>query len=157
MLLEHGDAVPDHRGELAGAVAQDEAQELRAVAPAPHLGGAHQQGLVDLLAVGEVADEHGPNRRSPSGWTGGLRRGRGATLRHPGTGRAAYRASDMADDRNPPQEAPDPDRWWTLGAVCVATFMLLLDITIVNVALPDIQSDLESSFRTCSGSSTPTR
>ena len=29
-------------------------------------------------------------------------------------------------------------KWWTLVAVCVATFMLLLDITIVNVALPDI-------------------
>src|SRR3954449_11283638 len=33
-------------------------------------------------------------------------------------------------------------RWWTLLAVCVATFMLLVDITIVNVALPSIQSDL---------------
>ena len=40
-----------------------------------------------------------------------------------------------------------PDRrWWTLGAVCVATFMLLLDITIVNVALPDIARDLRTSF-----------
>src|ERR671928_283187 len=37
-------------------------------------------------------------------------------------------------------------RWWTLGAVCVATFMLLLDITVVNVALPDIARDLHSSF-----------
>jgi EmrB/QacA subfamily drug resistance transporter len=37
-------------------------------------------------------------------------------------------------------------RWWTLAAVCVATFMLLLDITIVNVALPDIQRSLKSSF-----------
>src|SRR5919204_486813 len=37
-------------------------------------------------------------------------------------------------------------RWWTLGAVCVATFMLLLDITIVNVALPDIEKSLHSSF-----------
>jgi EmrB/QacA subfamily drug resistance transporter len=40
----------------------------------------------------------------------------------------------------------DDRRWWTLGAVCVATFMLLLDITIVNVALPDIAKDLGSSF-----------
>ena len=37
-------------------------------------------------------------------------------------------------------------KWWTLLAVCVATFMLLLDVTIVNVALPDIQSDLDASF-----------
>jgi EmrB/QacA subfamily drug resistance transporter len=40
----------------------------------------------------------------------------------------------------------DDRRWWTLGAVCVATFMLLLDITIVNVALPDIARGLGSSF-----------
>ena len=39
-----------------------------------------------------------------------------------------------------------PNRWWTLGAVCVATFMLLLDITVVNVALPDIAKDLKTSF-----------
>jgi EmrB/QacA subfamily drug resistance transporter len=37
-------------------------------------------------------------------------------------------------------------KWWTLFVVCVATFMLLLDITIVNVALPKIASDLKASF-----------
>jgi EmrB/QacA subfamily drug resistance transporter len=37
-------------------------------------------------------------------------------------------------------------KWWTLLAVCVATFMLLLDITIVNVALPSIQEDLNAGF-----------
>jgi len=37
-------------------------------------------------------------------------------------------------------------KWWTLLTTCVAMFMLLLDITIVNVALPDIQKDLGSSF-----------
>jgi EmrB/QacA subfamily drug resistance transporter len=43
---------------------------------------------------------------------------------------------------------PDPrgNKWWTLVAVCLGTFMLLLDITIVNVALPDIQRALHSSF-----------
>jgi len=37
-------------------------------------------------------------------------------------------------------------KWWTLIAVCTGTFMLLLDVTIVNVALPDIQSSLHADF-----------
>jgi EmrB/QacA subfamily drug resistance transporter len=37
-------------------------------------------------------------------------------------------------------------KWWTLVAVLIATFMLLLDITIVNVALPYIERDLHASF-----------
>jgi len=37
-------------------------------------------------------------------------------------------------------------KWWTLVVVCVSIFMLLLDITVVNVALPDIQRELEASF-----------
>ena len=37
-------------------------------------------------------------------------------------------------------------KWWTLIAVCTASFMLLLDITVVNVALPDIQRSLHASF-----------
>src|SRR5919109_4957957 len=37
-------------------------------------------------------------------------------------------------------------KWWTLLAVSVATFMLLLDITVVNTALPDIRRDLGGSF-----------
>ena len=37
-------------------------------------------------------------------------------------------------------------KWWTLIAVCLGTFMLLLDVTIVNVALPSIQTSLKASF-----------
>src|SRR5665213_3269541 len=37
-------------------------------------------------------------------------------------------------------------KWWTLVVVCAATFMLLLDVTIVTVALPSIQSGLHASF-----------
>ena len=37
-------------------------------------------------------------------------------------------------------------KWWTLITVSVATFMLLLDITVVNTALPAIESDLNASF-----------
>src|SRR5919199_6237363 len=40
----------------------------------------------------------------------------------------------------------DSRKWWTLGAVAIGVFMLLLDITIVNVALPVIQSSLDASF-----------
>ena len=37
-------------------------------------------------------------------------------------------------------------KWRVLIVVCVAVFMLLLDITVVNVALPDIQKELHTSF-----------
>jgi EmrB/QacA subfamily drug resistance transporter len=37
-------------------------------------------------------------------------------------------------------------KWWTLVAVCIGTFMLLLDVTIVNTALPYIERSLHASF-----------
>ncbi len=37
-------------------------------------------------------------------------------------------------------------KWWTLLVVCISIFMLLLDITVVNVALPVIQRDLGADF-----------
>ena len=33
-------------------------------------------------------------------------------------------------------------RWWALGAMCFALFMIMLDNTVVNVALPSIQTNL---------------
>jgi EmrB/QacA subfamily drug resistance transporter len=53
-------------------------------------------------------------------------------------------ASDPHEVR---KEAVVERKWWTLIAVSVAIFMLLLDITVVNVALPDIQRSLHSSFQ----------
>jgi EmrB/QacA subfamily drug resistance transporter len=43
-------------------------------------------------------------------------------------------------------EADAQGRRWTLVAVCTTTFMLLLDITIVNVALPSIQRRLHAGL-----------
>jgi EmrB/QacA subfamily drug resistance transporter len=37
-------------------------------------------------------------------------------------------------------------RWWTLGAMSFALFMIMLDNTVVNVALPSIQKDLGASL-----------
>ena len=37
-------------------------------------------------------------------------------------------------------------RWWTLGAMCFALFMIMLDNTVVNVALPSIQRDLHTDL-----------
>jgi EmrB/QacA subfamily drug resistance transporter len=37
-------------------------------------------------------------------------------------------------------------KWRALLIVCVGIFMLLLDITVVNVALPNIQKELDTSF-----------
>src|SRR4051794_16050156 len=36
----------------------------------------------------------------------------------------------------------DPRRWWALALVCGLQFMILLDLTVVNVALPRIQESL---------------
>ncbi|SHG08211.1 drug resistance transporter, EmrB/QacA subfamily [Jatrophihabitans endophyticus] len=37
-------------------------------------------------------------------------------------------------------------KWLPLLTVCLGTFMLLIDVTIVNVALPDMATDLQTSF-----------
>jgi EmrB/QacA subfamily drug resistance transporter len=46
----------------------------------------------------------------------------------------------------PQNEKIQSHAWWTLVAVSLGTFMLLLDITIVVVALPDIQKSLGAGF-----------
>jgi EmrB/QacA subfamily drug resistance transporter len=43
----------------------------------------------------------------------------------------------------PPDHAQDRSRWITLVVLCVGMLMIVLDVTVVNVALPSIQSDLK--------------
>src|SRR3954468_20166817 len=37
-------------------------------------------------------------------------------------------------------------RWWGLGVICVAMFISAMDMTIVNVALPDMSQDLNAGI-----------
>src|SRR2546423_8440893 len=40
------------------------------------------------------------------------------------------------------QEMTDRNRWIALYVLCAGVLMIVLDVTVVNVALPSIQSDL---------------
>jgi EmrB/QacA subfamily drug resistance transporter len=55
------------------------------------------------------------------------------------TGRLMEHRGRLITDEN--------SRWWTLGAMCFALFMIMLDNTVVNVALPSIQRDLHASLQ----------
>jgi EmrB/QacA subfamily drug resistance transporter len=44
-----------------------------------------------------------------------------------------------------PRITEQNSRWWTLGAMCFALFMIMLDNTVVNVALPTIQRSLHAT------------
>jgi len=37
-------------------------------------------------------------------------------------------------------------KWWPLVAICAGASMLLVDVTIVNVALPDMARQLHTTF-----------
>src|SRR5918995_1791974 len=49
------------------------------------------------------------------------------------------------DEPREPQESADPRRWKTLAVISVAQFVLILDLTVVHVALPDLGADLDLS------------
>src|SRR6476661_5156866 len=56
--------------------------------------------------------------------------------RREGGSRLVEATADLA------RTGPDPRRWWALALLCSAYFMVILDVSIVNVALPSIQEDL---------------
>jgi EmrB/QacA subfamily drug resistance transporter len=45
-----------------------------------------------------------------------------------------------------PSTSPARSRWWPLVAICLGTFILLVDVTIVSVALPPMARDLHSQL-----------
>jgi EmrB/QacA subfamily drug resistance transporter len=51
----------------------------------------------------------------------------------------------MSASMRMPKINEDNRRWWTLGAMCFALFMIMLDNTVVNVALPSIQRGLHAT------------
>ncbi|MFF1401222.1 MFS transporter [Streptomyces sp. NPDC058287] len=48
----------------------------------------------------------------------------------------------VVPSQSPPAPATDPRRWWVLAVIGVAQLMVVLDATIVNIALPSAQHDL---------------
>jgi EmrB/QacA subfamily drug resistance transporter len=52
------------------------------------------------------------------------------------------RHSALAPPGHPAATAPDPRRWRALVLLCLAQFMVILDVTVVNIALPAIGADL---------------
>jgi len=56
------------------------------------------------------------------------------------------RPSDSQTDApGPVADEPDPHRWWALAVIATAQLMVVLDATIVNIALPSAQRDLHIS------------
>nr|AQW35028.1 Multidrug MFS transporter [Streptomyces griseoruber] len=59
-------------------------------------------------------------------------------------------AEDTSQEEEVPEAGstppPDPKRWYALAVILFAAFMDLLDVTIVNVAIPSIQQDIDASY-----------
>lgn len=59
---------------------------------------------------------------------------------------ASTRSTAPAAESSPADMAPSSTRWWTLALVTIGTFMLTLDLTVVNVALGDVRVSLSADF-----------
>lgn len=55
-------------------------------------------------------------------------------------------SSAIASRTAVPVVSLDPRRWWALGIVLVAQFMYIVDLFIVNIAVPSIQKGIHASF-----------
>ena len=120
----------------------------RGPARPPREAGAHQpQGRPPDGAAGRRADPLASSAcwtasPPPSGASSATRstrswRGRRSRDCCPQEGAAMTRLRAITEQNR---------KWWTLGSMCFALFMIMLDNTVVNVALPSIQSDLGASL-----------
>lgn len=60
----------------------------------------------------------------------------------PGTSGPGGPGSPADPGKGTPVTLPDPHRWWALAVIATAQLMVVLDATIVNIALPSAQRDL---------------
>src|SRR5829696_5662772 len=88
-----------------------------------------------------------PRRRGPRRRAGRVRR---PALRRraqrPARGTPPHRRKDLLPMTERLRLSEHNRRWWTLGAMSFALFMVMLDNTAVNVALPSIQKDFGASL-----------
>src|SRR5205085_58735 len=80
--------------------------------------------------------------REPSPCGGIPATGASVAPNHARPDREGARMIDTEAIRPSPVEGEDPRRWFALAAIAAAQFMVVLDIAIVNVALPSIQRAL---------------
>jgi hypothetical protein len=102
-------------------------------------GGRQLAGRPGERLTAPVLDIAGLLRPSLAGWAG-------RAIRYPGpkAGTAGSMSTENASE-------PDPHRWRALGICLIGGFMVLLDVSIVNVALPSIKSGLGRARASCSG------
>lgn len=86
----------------------------------------------------EVSEERGSTEQAGATASISLTAPASTPVAAPPSGAAAWGAG--AD------YVPDPRRWIALGIVLTGAFMVLLDISIVNVAIPSIQTNLHATF-----------
>ena len=56
-----------------------------------------------------------------------------------------HHSAHVTDEPREPQKSADPRRWKVLAVLSLAQLMLILDLTVVNIALPDLGADLDLS------------
>src|SRR5918999_3223441 len=140
---------------------QGRRRPARHVAPR-HVARPRRPGAARLRRAARV--HRGPPRQARPAAprrTGRARRDRARTDLGAGGvhGLAHGRRAGRIARHAPPHRGKDPPtvtdrlrlsdsnrRWWTLGAMCFALFMVMLDNTVTNVALPSIQRDFDASL-----------